>query len=246
LSARGIEAMPAVPRIGLTADWNDENGQLYLRVDRRVAEWLKNEGMNPVVFPSFPGMEEQLLDSVSGLVIPGGRDIEPEFYSGVPEKEVEEEYCHGDRTSFEIALLWRAARLNIPVLGICLGCQLINVAFNGDLVPHLEDPRGRHRRRNGKKAVNHRIHPLEGSFIEDMDVTGDTRVSSSHHQVVGKLAPGWKATAYGPDKVIEVIESDEYPLVKGIQWHPERTPHSPLSKKLALWLKEKALDRQDP
>jgi putative glutamine amidotransferase len=232
------------PLIGVTADWKEENGQLYLRVDRGVLEWLKDEGMTPVVFPSFPGSEEHLLDSVSGLVIPGGRDIAPEFYSGVPEKDFEEDNCHKDRTAFEIALLWRAARLNIPVLGICLGCQVINVAFNGDLIPHLDDPKGRHRRKNSKKTVNHRVHPVEGSFIENMEITKDTRVSSSHHQAVGKVAPGWKVTAYGPDRVIEIIESDEYPLVKGIQWHPERTPHSPLSKSLALWLKKKALDRK--
>lgn len=229
------------PFIGVTCDWNNEGGVLYTRVDRRVLEWLNDEGMTPVVFPSFPGAEEELLRTVSGLMVPGGRDIDPDFYSGVPQKEFEEEYCHRDRTSFEIALLWRAARLGVPVLGICLGCQVINVAFGGDLVPHLDDPKGRHRKKNGRKAVNHRLHSFEGSFIEEMDLTGDTRVSSSHHQAVGRVAPGWKATAFGPDGVIEVIESEEYPLVKGVQWHPERTPNSPLSKNLASWLKDKAL-----
>lgn len=233
--------MTRCPFIGVTSDWNDESGALYTRVDRRVIEWVRNEGMIPVVFPSFPGAEVELLGTVSGLLVPGGRDIDPYFYSGVPEKEFEEEYCHRDRTSFEIALLWRAARLGVPVLGICLGCQVMNVAFGGDLIPNLDDPRNRHRRRNGKKAVNHRLHSYEGSFIGEMELTGDTRVSSSHHQAVGRVAPGWIATAYGPDDVIEVIESEEYPLVKGIQWHPERTPHSPLSKNLASWLKDKAL-----
>ncbi len=233
--------MEKPPLIGVTSDWNSENGALYARVDRRVIGWLKDEGMTPVVFPSFPGAEEELLTAVSGLLISGGRDIDPYFYSGVPEKEFEEEYCHRDRTSFEIALLWRAARLGVPVLGICLGCQVINVAFGGDLIPHLHDPKGRHRRRNGRKAVNHRLHSYEGSFIEEMELTGDTRVSSSHHQAVGRVAPGWKVTAFGPDEVVEVIESEEYRLVKGIQWHPERTPNSPLSKDLASWLKDKAL-----
>jgi len=233
--------MRKAPLVGVTSDWNREDAALYTRADRRVIEWLKEEGIIPVVLPSFPGIEEELLSAVSGLVIPGGRDIEPFYYSGVPEKEFEEEYCHRDRTAFEIAILWRAARLGIPVLGICLGCQVMNVAFGGDLIPHLDDPKGRHRRRNGRKAVNHRLHSFEGSFIEDMEVTGDTRVSSSHHQAVGRVAPGWRATAYGPDEVVEVIESDEYPLVKGIQWHPERTPHSPLSRDLAAWIREKAL-----
>ena len=231
------------PVVGVTSDWNKEPGGLYLRVDREILKWLRNEGIVPLVFPPLPGSEDLMLETVSAVVIPGGRDILPKFYGAFSEEEHEEEFCHKDRTAFEIALLWRSARLGVPVLGICNGCQAVNVAFGGDLVFHLDDPRQRHRKNGPPRPVTHRVHPEEGSFLGEMKVTKDTRVSSSHHQAIGRVADSFKVTAYGPDRVIETIESDEFPLIKGVQWHPERTPHSPLSRRLAKWLKEKALQR---
>lgn len=229
------------PFIGVTSDWNLEGKKKYLRVDRLILKWLVKENMTPLVFPPIPGTEDTMLEAVSAIVIPGGRDINPKFY-GVSAGDDSEDLCDLERTSFESALLWRCARLNIPVLGICLGCQVINVAFGGTLIPHLNDPFSRHRNSDSKEPVLHRIYPKEGCFIKSLSFTKDTRVSSSHHQAVSKVAPSFFASAYGPGKVIEVIESEEFPLIKGIQWHPERTPHSPLSRSIAKWLREKAIE----
>lgn len=230
------------PFIGVTSDWTSEGKTDYLRVDKPLLKWLSKENLTPVVFPSLPGTEDLVLEAVSGVVIPGGKDILPKFYGANIEENCEE-FCDIERSSFETALLWRCARLNIPVLGICLGCQVINVAFGGTLIFHLDDPFSHHRKIESKEPVLHRIYPKGESFIKKLNFTKDTRVSSSHHQAIGNIAPSFFASAYGPDKVIEAIESDDFPLIKGIQWHPERTPHSPLSKSIANWLREKAIER---
>jgi putative glutamine amidotransferase len=230
------------PFVGVTSDWKSEGKNKYVRVDKVILKWLSRENITPIVFPSLPGKEDSMLESVSAVVIPGGKDILPKFYGGIIDENCEE-FCDVERTSFESALLWRCARLNIPVLGICLGCQAINVAFGGTLIFHLEDPFSHHRNKDSKAPVFHRIYPKGECFIKKLAFTKHTRVSSSHHQAVGRLAPSFYASAYGPDKVIEVIESNDFPLIKGIQWHPERTPRSPLSKSLARWLREKAIEK---
>lgn len=236
--------MGVKPFIGVTSDWKSEGKSKYLRVDKAILNWLSRENMIPLVFPSLPGLEDKILESVSGVVIPGGKDILPKFYGGTITEDAED-FCDVERTSFETALLWRCARLDIPVLGICLGCQVINVAFGGTLISHIEDPNSRHRKSSSKGSVFHRIYPKGKCLIKELAFTKDTRVSSSHHQAVSKLAPSFFASAFGPDKVIEVIESSDFPFIKGIQWHPEKTPRSPLSRSLARWLREKAIERKE-
>ncbi len=227
--------------VGVTADWNRESSAKYLRVDERVIKWLKNENIIPIVFPPLPGLEDEMIQNVSGIILPGGRDIHPKFYGAIVDENAEQ-FCDEERTYFEFALLWRCARSSIPVLGLCLGCQVINVAFGGSLIFHLDDPKKRHRGNSGR-SVLHRLHIKEHSFLKEFNVTYDTRVSSSHHQAILRVADSFKPTAYGPDKVIEAIESDEFPLIKGVQWHPERTPRSHLSKNLLKWFKNKCLER---
>lgn len=228
-----------VPRVGLTADWAERDGRLWVSLDRQYADWFAQAGFQPVVLPALPGREEPSLEGLDALCLTGGGDIRPEFYGGNPVALPEERYSHRDRSAFELALTWRAVRLGLPLLGICLGCQTLNVAFGGDLVRHMEDPQSRHRRpAPGRPNPRHRIRAVPGSLVAGFAPTEDTRVVSSHHQAVGRLAPGWRVGAYGPDDVVEALENPAHPWVLGVQWHPERTPRSPLSASLAAWLLE--------
>jgi len=231
----------SVPRIGVTADWVERDGKPWLTLDRRYADWFVWSGFQPVVLPAQPGREEQALEGLDALCLTGGGDVRPEFFGANPTPLPEERFSHRDRTAFEIALAWRAVRLGVPVLGICLGCQTLNVAFGGDLVRHLEDPHARHRRPSPDRPnPRHRLHAVPGSRISALDPTPDTRVVSSHHQAVARVAPGWRVGAFGPDGVIEALECPAYPGVLGVQWHPERTPHSPFTIRLAEWFREAA------
>ena len=233
-----------MPKVGVTADWIARENGFNLVLERNYISWLVKGGFQPFVLPAEPARVETALDGVDAVLLSGGGDVLPEFYGGNPQPLPEERFSHRERCAFDIALVWRAARLQMPVLGICLGCQLINVAFGGDMVRHLDDPGFLHRRSApGRPNPLHRIRVLPDTLIESFSPTCDTRVSSSHHQAVGRLAPGWAVTAVGPDDVPEAIESSEHPAILGVQWHPERTPRSPLSISILEWFREAAASR---
>jgi len=228
-------------RVGITADWQYLDGNLKMVLDRAYHEWLRGVGLVPIALPALPRTEADAVRGLHGIVLSGGRDIHPCLYGGDPEPRFEETYSHQDRSAFEFALVWRSTKLNIPLLGICLGCQTINVALGGDLVRHMVDPKHRHRRkRDGASDPRHRLRVEPGSIIGGLYDSRDIRVHSSHHQSVGLLARGLKATAWGPDGVVEAIENPERPRLLGIQWHPEVAPRSRFSRAIALWLKAKA------
>ena len=226
-------------RIGITADWDESSGKKRQVLNAEYTEWAYGAGMLPVVLPAIPGSEDETLAGLSALILSGGGDIRPELYGSDPEPLPTEKFSHHERSAFEFALLWRSLRLNMPVLGICLGCQTINTAMGGDLVRHLEDPGASHRRPSAEHpATRHRLHVSPNSLMESLYPSPDTRVISSHHQALGRIAPGWFVTSWGPASIPESIESAQYPRALGVQWHPERTPRSLFSENLAAWLKE--------
>lgn len=242
---RGCGQGRLAPLIGITADWRVEGGRLRLSLPRDYVVWLASSGMRSCVLPSLPGTEDGILSGMDGLLLSGGADIRPELYGADPTPHAGDEYSHADRSAFEFALVWRALKLGIPILGICLGCQTLNASLGGTLVRHLEDPRFRHRRASQERSHPlHRIRAAPGSTVASLEPTRDMRVCSSHHQAVGNPAPGWKVTAWGPDGVVEAIENPAHPDVLGVQWHPERTPHSELSVRLAAWFRERASARR--
>lgn len=228
-------------RVGITADWEVMGGRKRLVLNDGYVYWLAGAGMIAFVLPPLPGSEDRALDGLAALVLSGGGDLRPQLYGGDPEPLPEERFSHPERSAFEFALLWRSMRVGLPVLGICLGCQTINAALGGDLTRHLEDPHFHHSRATADgPAPRHRLHVETGSTIADLYPSPDTRVVSSHHQAVRRIAPGWRPTAWGPAGVVEAIEHLGYPRILGVQWHPERTPRSQLSVNLAAWLKSQA------
>ncbi len=228
-------------RVGITADWEELAGRKRQVLNSEYAQWAYDGGMVPVALAAIPGSEDAVLQGLSALILSGGGDIRPDLYGADPEPLPSEKYSHHDRSAFEFALVWRCFRLGIPVLGICLGCQTINTALGGDLVRHLEDPKARHRRAvPHAPASRHCLHVLPGSLMSALYPSRNVRVVSSHHQALGRLAPGWTATAWGPDGIVECIENPVCPRMLGVQWHPERTPRSQLSVNLIEWFKDQA------
>lgn len=230
--------------VGVTSDYYLVNGKKFIKIDKTILSWLKKGGFIPIVLPPFPGIENEYLKIVDCVLIPGGRDIHPKFY-GSTIKEYHEDFCDDERTSFEWTLIRKCAKESIPLLGICLGCQMINVAFGGTLIDHLNDPKGHHRDKETKKSVLHRIYLRNNSFLKNYVDLKNLWVSSSHHQAIKELAPAFYSTAFGPDNVIEVIESNDYPYIKGVQWHPERTPNSKVSKGILKWFREKTIEKKE-
>lgn len=162
------------------------------------------------------------LDGVCGLLLAGGNDIEPVRYGETPQGAEEPD---PDRDKLEIALVREALARDLPVLGICRGLQLLNVALGGTLVQHIED----HKR--PKQREVHHITIAPGSRLAAILGVDDYVVNSRHHQAVDKVAEGAAVVATAPgDHVIEALELPEKRFVLAVQWHPEARTDGPDGK----------------
>jgi gamma-glutamyl-gamma-aminobutyrate hydrolase PuuD len=170
-----------------------------------------------LVPPSNDGIEET-LDSLDGLILSGGSDVDPDLYGDERHPETQ---SIPERDRAEIALLRAALERDMPVLAICRGSQVLNVAKGGDLVQHLPDVVGdeRHRHTSGAFA-EHGVEILPGTRLER--VIGDRApVKSYHHQGYRRLGEGLREAARADDGTIEAIEDPSRRFALGVLWHPE-------------------------
>lgn len=182
---------------------------------------LSYQDVCPIVLPYGPlSSILPMLDACAGLLLTGGGfTIDPERF-GQPYQATLPLKPH--RTQAEWALFLQAFRAGMPILGICAGAQLINVALGGDLIQHLPSwcPQG-----ICHQDTRHAITLVQGSHVACIaDAAGSDRtgiVNSHHVQAVGRLGEGVVASAHAPDGVVEAIEVPEHPFCIGLQWHPE-------------------------
>ena len=182
----------------------------------------------PVLIP--PGSDKyvaDLLGQIDAVLFIGGSDYSPTFYDEQTQATVE--LAHADRMDFDYRLLQHTlACPNLPVLGICAGCQIINIGLGGnlhqDIATDFPDSTVEHTSSNGWRSgfKNHAVNLQAESRLAK--IYGQTRlaVPTSHHQCVKKLGIGLAATAHADDGIIEAVEMNERPFVIGVQWHPER------------------------
>jgi putative glutamine amidotransferase len=209
------------PIIGITVDLEGE----YLRLRHHYPPAIRNAGGTPVLIPNTndPHAVAEIID---GLLIPGGGDIDPSYYSESSIFSEDEQATHktvsSERTGFEIALLRAIMELGKPALGICYGMQLMNVALGGSLYQDIGIQfGGTIDHGKGNHGILGQGDLLRGEFF----------VNSSHHQAVKQLGSGLSAIASSDDGLVEAIQLNGYPFVIGIQWHPERSDDG-LSRKL--------------
>jgi putative glutamine amidotransferase len=169
----------------------------------------------------------KVLEEIDGVLLTGGGDVDPVLYGQDRDPTIDD--AEPGRDEFEIDLVRRAMAADVPVLGICRGTQVLNVAAGGTLVQDIpsaiQSDLG-HAVNEPKDAVAHEITVIPGSRLEDVlgagvDAAQACRVNSRHHQSVGRLAPGLVMSAVAPDGVIEAIERDGADFCVGVQWHPE-------------------------
>lgn len=168
---------------------------------------------------------DRIISGLDGLLLTGGVDVAPSVYQDGPSKKP----LNGSRDSFEFPLLQQALDMNMPVLGICRGMQVINVALGGSLIQNLPAHKASGKKGHGKSAF-HRIWVSPGSKLARTVGSGGTvKVNSRHHQGLreAQKAPSVLASAYSEDFLIEAIESLNHKWVIGVQWHPERREEVP-------------------
>jgi putative glutamine amidotransferase len=175
-------------------------------------------GRSLLVPPSDEGVEETLT-AVDGIVFSGGSDIDPRTYGAEPHTETDAPHERRDRA--ELALLREALGRDVPLLAVCRGSQLLNVARGGDLVQHLPDAVGSdvHKEVPGMFS-EHRVHVVEGSRLGAIvGERGD--VMSHHHQGFGRVGEGLVEAAWADDGTLEAIEDPARRFALGVLWHPE-------------------------
>ena len=166
---------------------------------------------------------DEVLDRIDGLILAGGADIDPASYGA--ERHPLTGATSSERDSFEIALTRRAVERDMPVLGICRGMQLLNVAFGGTLIQHVPDEVGHqdHRRHLGSfDGADHEVRLSPGSLAADAAGEAVHRTLSHHHQGVASIGEGLAVTGYSSlDELPEALEAPRRRFVLGVQWHPE-------------------------
>lgn len=161
------------------------------------------------------------LDGAAGLMLPGGGDIDPEWYGEPPHPRTK--YISHQRDRFELTLLEAALERDLPVLAICKGMQLLNVHLGGTLTQHLADDQDRldHARDVPRAEPAHKIRIEEDSLLGEMLGVRNANVNSHHHQGIGRVAPGLREVAWAEDDTLEAFELTSARWVVAVQWHPE-------------------------
>ncbi len=216
------------PIIGITSRQpfvETSGGQLRAHVVNEVyTAAVIRSGGTPILFPPVdPDEAPRLIDRLDGLVLSGGGDIDPALYGG---KYFESMYMIDDfRDRFEFALVDEARSRRMPVLAICRGLQVVNVALGGSLIEDILSELGSsdHTVRGPGVVDCHQTVTIEaGTLVAEAIGSTEACVNSIHHQAVRRVAPGLRAAGWASDGVVEVLDPEDHtwPLL-AVQWHPE-------------------------
>ena len=204
------------------------NGYERAYVNHTYVNAVIKAGGIPFIIPfnTDENVTKEQINYIDGLILSGGQDVSPQLFGEEPRQNIGETFL--DRDNFEILLLKTAVKNKKPVLGICRGHQIINVAFGGSLHQDLaydKDIFIKHSQDSKWDIPTHTIETKKESFIESI-YGNSAMVNSYHHQLVNKVADGFKVTALSKDSGIEAIENiSDNTFILGVQWHPEALFH---------------------
>jgi putative glutamine amidotransferase len=212
------------PLIGITtymvpARWSYWDLEAAL-VPAAYVQAVEKAGGRALLVPPANDAVDETLDGLDGLVFSGGSDLDPELYG--QEAHQETFGIVRDRDDAELALLSAALDRDMPVLAICRGSQVLNIARGGDLVQHLPDVVGdeKHKHDPPGAFADHDVELVEGTRIQGL--LGDRApVKSHHHQGFGRLGDGLRESARADDGTIEAVEDPSLRFAVGVLWHPE-------------------------
>jgi putative glutamine amidotransferase len=220
------------PLIGISGSIRLLDGAERAGVNAAYVHSIAQAGAIPILLtpPIGPDGAGAALEPLDGLVLTGGHDLDPQWYAAHPSPALGP--VDPQRDAFELALFRAARQRGLPILGICRGLQLVNVAMGGTLYQDLpsEQPGAIHH--DPPVARDARTHPItlrQGSRLQGALETGVLMTNSFHHQAIRDLAPGLVVTARAEDGVIEGVEGseDDDGWLLAVQWHPEEFHHAP-------------------
>ena len=201
-------------RIGITT--SDTNFQNY-------PNWIAGEGVE-VVELSYTEKNTQDFDSCDGFVLTGGIDVHPQFYQNARVDYPHTTVFNESRDHFEIQVFKFARQQNKPVLAICRGLQLVNIALGGNIIQDLQENGFTNHRKGPDGDREHKIEVEPGTLLAQIAGVQHGFVNSAHHQGLDQIADELKVSAFSEDGVVEAIEYKEAnkPFLLAVQWHPER------------------------
>lgn len=192
-------------------------------IQKNYIDGITNANALPIVLPiGNPKLAKNYIDSVDALVLAGGQDVSPLYFGEDPQINLHE--TDSDRDAFEVALVLEAIKQEKPILGICRGLQIVNVALGGTLYQDLNSQyQGLNVRHNQYPTKwytpTHRLILKRVSWLQNF-LDDQSLVNSFHHQAVKKLGDGLQLDAVSTDNVVEAF-SDESRRIYAVQWHPE-------------------------
>lgn len=209
------------PIIGITShvelDYKHTLGNDYLQA-------VIQAGGVPVILPiGVDSNVDQLVEMIDGLVVTGGGDIDPTLFGEEPHPNLG--MISPGRDSFELAIIRKIVKENKPLLAICRGIQILNIALGGDMYQDIYTQMNSELIQHSQKAtrahLSHFVSATENSLLADLVGTTKFKVNSYHHQAVRNVPKPLVVSGVASDNVIEAIESSEHKFILGVQWHPE-------------------------
>jgi putative glutamine amidotransferase len=231
-------SMHSQPLIGITGGLVDSSaGVPVCQLGQAYVTAVQRAGGIPLVIPV--GIEGSALATqlsrLDGVLLSGGGDIDPLLFNGAPHPKV-----YGispERDAMEIALVKMALEMEKPLLAICRGIQVLNVALGGGLYTHIQDQVEHSLKHDWfpkfpRDKLAHTVSLTCESQLDQIYDADEIRVNSLHHQGISRVGEGLTATAFAPDGLVEGLEVKGSSFALGVQWHPECLPDDPGSQQL--------------
>ncbi len=204
--------------IGISMGYKSNN-EKKLEIDKNYLQVIKEVGGIPVILNPFINEKYFNKINIDGILLTGGGDVDPRYFGDNPHKKIRR--IDPVRDNFEIKLCKWAIKSRLPVLAICRGIQVLNIAYGGTIIQHLDGDIIKHEQESPGWHPSHKINISDNNILADIYDKREIYVNSFHHQAVLKTGNGLEIVARAVDGIIESIASSDKYFIIGVQWHPE-------------------------